>query len=30
MIAASDIIPIIKNKEQFDYWVDVLSFYRNI
>lgn len=30
MIVVSDIIPIIKNKEQFDYWVDVLSFYRNI
>lgn len=30
MIVVSDIIPIIKNEEQFDYWVDVLPFYRNI
>lgn len=24
------ISPIIKNEEQFEYWVDVLPFYRNI
>jgi len=24
------ISPIIKNKEQFEYWADVLPFYRNV
>lgn len=24
------ISPIIKNEEQFEYWVDVLPFYRNV
>lgn len=24
------ISPIIKNKEQFEYWVDMLPFYRNV
>lgn len=24
------ISPIIKNEEQFEYWVDILPFYRNV
>ena len=24
------ISPIIKNEDQFEYWVDVLPFYRNV
>lgn len=27
---AIHISPIIKNEEQFEYWVDVLPFYRNV
>ncbi|MGN0247251.1 MAG: nucleotidyltransferase domain-containing protein [Lachnospiraceae bacterium] len=25
-----DISPIIKNEDQYEYWVDVLPFYRNV
>lgn len=25
-----DISPVIKNEEQYEYWVDVLPFYRNV
>ena len=25
-----DISPIIKNQEQYEYWVDTLPFYRNV
>lgn len=25
-----DISPVIKNKDQYEYWVDVLPFYRNV
>lgn len=25
-----DIFPIIKNEEQYEYWVDTLPFYRNV
>ena len=25
-----DISPIIKNEEQYEYWVDTLPFYRNV
>ncbi|MGN1193485.1 MAG: nucleotidyltransferase domain-containing protein [Dorea sp.] len=25
-----DISPVIKNEDQFEYWVDVLPFYRNV
>ena len=30
MCTGIDISPIIKNEEQYEYWVDTLPFYRNV
>ena len=30
MSTGSELSPIIKNEEQYEYWVDTLPFYRNV
>lgn len=30
MSTGIDIAPIIKNEEQYEYWVDTLPFYKNV
>jgi len=30
MSTGVDISPVIKNREQFEYWVDTLPYYRNV